>query len=347
MKQKLTQLGIALLALVLIAPVAIAYNAPEGSPSTYNSDGPLTVGPTDQVKDGGLSVNAFQARGNAYFDQNVSFHGAVYGGTAAAPGPIVFGSTTNNVDLAINGASEATGTYQSDSLKNDDGNTPVCADKDGVFYLCSNGGPTGGGAGAGGTTHDSSTDVILTVPPPRCEVAGPSGTCVQYGTFYDSPVTFPSNTTSHYEFSVSSPLTAPFNISFKQVKTALSAVPYIMVSGISPVSVNGHFIVYPQYIMVTGSKNSNNNPCFNLTNPATGTAYTGNAPITAAYQIKTVTKVSTTYSSTYYATIGAGQTSMCDSTINAPNQTGGNTITRTVQINAVSPSTLSGRTVVY
>ena len=36
-------------------------------PPSNNVSGPLNEGPSDQVKDGGLAVNAFIARGNALF----------------------------------------------------------------------------------------------------------------------------------------------------------------------------------------------------------------------------------------------------------------------------------------
>lgn len=67
------QFGIFLTAflVLLVAFTASAWTGPTQSPPGGNVAAPVNVGSTDQVKNGGLSVNAFAAFGNSYFAGNV------------------------------------------------------------------------------------------------------------------------------------------------------------------------------------------------------------------------------------------------------------------------------------
>ncbi len=138
MKKKLLQLSAAVLSLVFLAAVAHAYTPPISAPTAGNSDAPLNVGSVDQAKSGGISVGTFLAQKSAYFDQNVLFDGLIRGGTPAASAPITFGGPSNKVDVLFSGALSINGVYQSNSLKTNDGGTdPICADANGVIYVCS------------------------------------------------------------------------------------------------------------------------------------------------------------------------------------------------------------------
>jgi len=83
-----------------------------------------------------LSVNTFEARGNALFNQDAIFTGPVFGGTLLTNAPVAFGGPSTPVDVAITGTDNITGTYQSDTLKTGGAEKPVCADSNGTFYLC-------------------------------------------------------------------------------------------------------------------------------------------------------------------------------------------------------------------
>ncbi len=73
MKNILQTTKIIALALVLSLGLSYVYawTAPTQSPPAGNTAAPLNTGTTDQVKDGGLSVNAFSAFANAYIAGNL------------------------------------------------------------------------------------------------------------------------------------------------------------------------------------------------------------------------------------------------------------------------------------
>ena len=62
--------GIVVVALLLTATGVFAWTAPTQAPPNGNVAPPINTGTTDQVKNGGLSVNSFAAFGNAYAQGN-------------------------------------------------------------------------------------------------------------------------------------------------------------------------------------------------------------------------------------------------------------------------------------
>ncbi len=78
LKQALQTVKIVTLATVLSFGLSYVYawTAPNATPPNGNTSAPVNVGTTDQIKNSGLSVNAFTAFGNAYFGGNVGI-GAV------------------------------------------------------------------------------------------------------------------------------------------------------------------------------------------------------------------------------------------------------------------------------
>lgn len=95
-----------------------------GTPPGSNTIFPVNVSSDDQVKDGGLSVNAFVANQNAQFDQVIYLQGAMHGGTASTiDSTILFGGTdpiTSSINRVVNivatGGLKATNNIQSDTL---------------------------------------------------------------------------------------------------------------------------------------------------------------------------------------------------------------------------------------
>ncbi|MES2224661.1 MAG: hypothetical protein V4478_01600 [Patescibacteria group bacterium] len=138
MKKKLLQLLVLAPALLLVAGLAAAYTPPVSLPPQGNTDAPLDIGTANQIKDGDLGVAAFEARGNAYLAKDVFFNGMIRGGTPAdKDSAVAFGGAANKVSVLVNGTASIIGHYQSDTLKTPSGNKePVCADANGVFYLC-------------------------------------------------------------------------------------------------------------------------------------------------------------------------------------------------------------------
>ena len=148
MKKHLKQL-LLILPLILVAGASFAaytFVGPTGAPTTNNTDGPLDISSTNQIKTGGLAVNTFQSRTGADFKQQSTFTGLVNGGTAAGTtSTITFGTTANKTSVSNIGNTAIVGSFQSDSLKTGGGSKPLCADANGVFYIC--------GAGSGAPTN--------------------------------------------------------------------------------------------------------------------------------------------------------------------------------------------------
>ncbi len=106
------------------------------TPPDGNTPAPLNVGILDQIKTGGLAVDAFVANANAEMDGNTYFDGVLH--SADANGTINFGDSTKNsaVSLAINGwFTDNNGTMKSAPLANNTMN-PICADETGTIVLC-------------------------------------------------------------------------------------------------------------------------------------------------------------------------------------------------------------------
>lgn len=159
MKKHLTQLFILIPLLFTAGIVMAAYSfvPPTTAPDAGNTEAPIDTSITDQIKHGGLAVNAFNVQGGAYFAQQVSFADTVQGG---APGvtssTINFGDTSHQVSVQDLGSTSIIGNYQSDSLKSGGGLKPVCADTNGAFFLC------GGSQSVTQTTSGNQSAAILT-----------------------------------------------------------------------------------------------------------------------------------------------------------------------------------------
>jgi hypothetical protein len=136
-QQRLKQF-LVLIPLLFIAIGVSAYGGPSGAPTTNNTPGPVSIGPLNEVKNGGLSVTTFAARGDSLFGQDVYFGGQVVGGfPSATTSAIAIGDTTTAVATVVSGSLRAA-TAQSDTLSHSDTNVkPVCALADGTFVLCS------------------------------------------------------------------------------------------------------------------------------------------------------------------------------------------------------------------
>ncbi len=72
-QQVINGLKVIVIGLVLSAGISYAGNwvAPAGPPPGNNAQGPINVGTTDQVKDGGLAVNHFLAFDNGVFTKDL------------------------------------------------------------------------------------------------------------------------------------------------------------------------------------------------------------------------------------------------------------------------------------
>lgn len=120
---------------------AASYTEPTGTPPANNTDTPLNIGTTSQVKVsgdctsnncGGLSVGAFSAMQNAEFDGQTFFNGVWNAITQVSGGTkISLGNT-----VAIHGGLDVTKTMQSDKIKSSSG-AGICANTNGVLILCS------------------------------------------------------------------------------------------------------------------------------------------------------------------------------------------------------------------
>lgn len=116
---------------------AYTFVGPTAAPTSNNTDGPLDISATDQIKNGGLSVNTFQSRTGSDFLQQTTFTGLVNGGTVAAgTSSIPFGTSANKASIKETGNATIAGNYQSDSLKTGGGVKPLCANATGTFYIC-------------------------------------------------------------------------------------------------------------------------------------------------------------------------------------------------------------------
>ena len=95
--------------------------------------------PTNGVKNGGLSVDTFQARGDAWFDQDVFFGDLIRAGVATdtVPRTINFGNNSNHTVSVVNtGSLTVTSTITSASLQVSSGEESICADSSGTLILC-------------------------------------------------------------------------------------------------------------------------------------------------------------------------------------------------------------------
>lgn len=145
MKQRFSQILILAIVLLPLAFTARGYTAPTAAPTGGNTDGPLTVGSVDEVKLGGLSVNAFHATGGALFVQDAYLQGFVRGGTPTTTLPIAV-----TTDVAVSG-NVMTKNAVSTTLAGT-GIRPLCATAAGTYAPCTVG-------AAGPTVHLTATPV--------------------------------------------------------------------------------------------------------------------------------------------------------------------------------------------
>lgn len=138
-----------IIAIVFIAAISFAssygYHAPAVAPTGSNTDSPITISVTDQVKDGGLSVNSFYATGTALLKDQAIFEGEVYGNTDT-PSTLHFGDATHRVALNLNGG-EQSAALQSDTVQSTGGLKKLCtsAITPGLIVICADQGGGGGG----------------------------------------------------------------------------------------------------------------------------------------------------------------------------------------------------------
>lgn len=175
---------------------AQTWNPAPSSPPSNNTIFPVNVSANDQVKLGGLSVNAFMANQNAQFDKVIYLQGPMHGGTVASvDSTIAFGGTdpVNNainrvVNMYVTGGLKAANTIQSDTLRGLSVGE-LCANSSGVLIRCTspstNSYPT--------ITH---VQVLTEKPTPaspvniRCSVT--LATRMDYSTTYKVDFTFES-----------------------------------------------------------------------------------------------------------------------------------------------------------
>jgi hypothetical protein len=168
------------LALVFVALAARAtYVQPATGATGNNAYGYIDIGGTPGgagagVKLGGLAVNAFSAKDNALFNDQVFFNAPIHG-SASAPTSINFGDTTHVVGLSINNNMQGQ-TLQSDTTKNKHNSAGagldyLCSDATGTLLLCDE-------------VEPPSFDLCSNIPGvqttvPDGYVRNPDGTCSQ------------------------------------------------------------------------------------------------------------------------------------------------------------------------
>lgn len=117
-----------------------SYTAPTGSFPTNNTLFPITVGTSDQIKEGGLSLGGpFIAAANAQIDGSAIFHGALRGGSpidTASFQTVSFGASGAATHVAITGGMANTKykIYNVPLANASDG--AVCANETGTLVLC-------------------------------------------------------------------------------------------------------------------------------------------------------------------------------------------------------------------
>jgi hypothetical protein len=129
-----------LVPLVLLATGAFAaytFVGPTAAPTSNNTDGPIDISGSNQIKNGDLAVNAFQSRTGSDFLQQSQFTGLVNGGTVnSTNSTVTFGNSSDSTSVNNTGSIAIAGHYQSDSLKSGGGLKQLCANANGTFYLC-------------------------------------------------------------------------------------------------------------------------------------------------------------------------------------------------------------------
>ncbi len=147
--------------------VGAAFSYPAATPPNGNVPLPVTVDTIDQVKVGGLIVNAFIANEAAAFDMDTYLKQPVFGGSATAISPLRIGGFDSLLNDTYTVITTATGYVQAnkelaapDELANNQKNT-LCANDTGHIVFCA---PSGGGGGGGSGSVTLSTYGVTTAP---------------------------------------------------------------------------------------------------------------------------------------------------------------------------------------
>lgn len=145
-QQVINGLKIIVLGLTLSAGISYATNwvAPAGSPPGNNAEAPINVGTAGQLKNGGLGVQGFIAWDNALFAKNVWIKDPLNPsakGNLEVSGDVLVRDNTNivgnltvgdaSVDPTQGGVTKIATLTHSNST-----DTHVCADQNGVLFLC-------------------------------------------------------------------------------------------------------------------------------------------------------------------------------------------------------------------
>ncbi len=132
----------------ILATVAVGARAYTNPASPFPTDNreilSIDEGVKNQEKLSGLSVGAFQARGDAWMMQQTYLQGMVRGGFVGAPGNTVstvkFGDSGLGTTVSVNASNDVYvgDRFQSDTLQHaTSARGEVCADTTGKLILCS------------------------------------------------------------------------------------------------------------------------------------------------------------------------------------------------------------------
>jgi|GEM_PF-4029096 len=126
------------LAVVAVGVGVSAYSEPRDLYTRYNTFEPIDISAIDQVKLGGLSVDAFSARGNANFKKDLSIKRVAMGCVGGCDATKKATTVTIANDLLAAGDLTAQKSFRVESLKHkpEDGLLPVCADENGIIIFC-------------------------------------------------------------------------------------------------------------------------------------------------------------------------------------------------------------------
>jgi hypothetical protein len=137
-----------LLALVVVffalAGITNAYNSPSVAAPGSNTAEPLDISAESQVKNSGLSVNTFVARGNALFSQKAIFNGLIRGGSPTDTNSTIniggVSGGTYSVDVHATGTAKAITGFNASTLTHAyASDQQICSDADGNIIICQNG----------------------------------------------------------------------------------------------------------------------------------------------------------------------------------------------------------------
>ncbi len=126
-----------LLPALCIAGIAGAYTPPTTTAPGDNTDGPITIGATNDAKNGSLNVGTFQARGNALLAQDVYVSGLINGGHPSdTTSTVTIGSAATPMKTIVSGTISAANGQSGTLSHSGTGTKNVCAAPDGTYILC-------------------------------------------------------------------------------------------------------------------------------------------------------------------------------------------------------------------